>query len=109
VFDYFRVAVLDGQTFAIRDDPFGSFGAPLSTALSRYVKDEFLRPIEGAEFLASPEAAAKDVKLRDAMRALVGWWMGGDLIHLLGPDVFILYSPPNATQAFAGRTKEPWR
>jgi hypothetical protein len=71
VFAYFKVAVFDGQTFAIRDDPFGSLGARLSSSLSRLAKDEFLRHAEGAEFPASPEAAAKDVKLRDNARALV--------------------------------------
>jgi hypothetical protein len=30
-----------------------------------------MRAVEGAEFPASPEAAAKDTKLRDAARALV--------------------------------------
>lgn len=71
VFAYFRVTMFDGQTFAIRDDPFGSFGARLSASLSRLAKDEFLRAVEGAEFPASPEAAAKDARLRDAARTLV--------------------------------------
>jgi hypothetical protein len=71
VFAYVRVTVLDGQTFAIRDDPFGGFGARLSSALSRLGKDEFLRHVDGAEFPASPEAAAKDIKLRDAAHALL--------------------------------------
>jgi hypothetical protein len=70
VFAYFRVAVFDGQTFAIRD-PFASFGARLSTALSGLGKNEFLIPVKDAEFPASPEAAAKDVKLRDSARTLV--------------------------------------
>jgi hypothetical protein len=35
------------------------------------VKDEFLRDVDGAEFPESPEAAAKDTKLRDAARNLV--------------------------------------
>jgi len=71
VFAYTNVTVFDGQTFAIRDDPFGSFGARLSASLSRFGKDEFLRHVEGAEFPASPEAAAKDVRLRDGARSLV--------------------------------------
>jgi hypothetical protein len=71
VFAYFDVTVFDGQTFAIREDPFGSFGARLSASLSRFAKDEFLRAVEGAEFPASPEAAVKDTKLRDVARALV--------------------------------------
>jgi hypothetical protein len=71
VFAYIRVTVFDGQTFAIRDDPFGSFGARLSSALSTVVKDEFLRSVEGAEFPASPEAAAQDARLRDGARTLI--------------------------------------
>ncbi len=71
VFVYVQVTVFDGQTFAIRDDPFGSFGARLSSTLSRIGKDEFLRQVDGAEFPASPEAAAKDVKLRDSARTLL--------------------------------------
>jgi hypothetical protein len=71
VFAYIQVTVFDGQTFAIRDDPFGSFGARLSSALSVLAKDEFLRAVEGAEFPASPDAAAKDVKLRDGARSLL--------------------------------------
>jgi hypothetical protein len=71
VFAYFEVAVFDGQTFTIRDDPFGSFGARLSASLSRIAKDEFLRAVEGTEFPTSPEAAAKDMKLRDDARILV--------------------------------------
>jgi hypothetical protein len=71
VFAYFRATVFDGHTFAVRDDPFGSFGARMSEALSRYAKDEFLRMVEGAEFPVSPEAAAKDTKLRDVARTLV--------------------------------------
>jgi hypothetical protein len=70
-FAYIQIAVFDGQTFAIRDDPFGSFGARLSESLSRFAKDEFLRPVEGTDFPASPEAAAKDAKLRDAANRLV--------------------------------------
>jgi len=69
VFAYFDVTVFDGQSFAIHDDPFGSFGARLSSSLSRLAKDDSLRPTEGTEFPASPEAAAKDTKLRDAARA----------------------------------------
>jgi hypothetical protein len=69
VFAYTQVAIFDGQTFAIHDDPFGSFGARLSASLS--AKNEYLRAVDGAEFPASPEAAAKDAKLRDAARALV--------------------------------------
>ena len=34
-------------------------------------KDERLRAVEGAEFPASPDAAAKNTKLRDAARALL--------------------------------------
>jgi hypothetical protein len=71
VFAYFALAVFDGQTFAIHEDPFGSLGARLSASLSRIAKDEFLRPADGAEFPGSPEAAAKDTKLRDAARILV--------------------------------------
>jgi hypothetical protein len=71
VFAYTQVTVFDGPRFAIRDDPFGSFGARLSASLSRMAKDEFLRAVDGAEFPASPEAAARDAKLRDAARTLV--------------------------------------
>jgi hypothetical protein len=71
VFAYVQIAVFDGQTFAIRDDPFGGFGARLSSALSRLGKDEFLRHVDGAEFPASPEAAARDIRLRDAAHALL--------------------------------------
>jgi hypothetical protein len=71
VFAYVKVAAFDGQTFAIRDDPYGGFGARLSSALSGLGKDEFLRHVEGAEFPASPETAAKDIKLRDAAHALL--------------------------------------
>jgi len=71
VFAFVRVSVFDGQTFAIHEDPFGSFGARLSTSLSRLVKDESLRDVDGAEFPESPEAAAKDAKLRDAAHNLV--------------------------------------
>jgi hypothetical protein len=71
VFAYFGVTVFDGQTFAIHDDPFGSFGARLSASLSRLAKDEFLRAAEHTEFPASPEAAAKDTGLRDVARSLV--------------------------------------
>jgi hypothetical protein len=71
VFAYIQVTVFDGQTFAIRDDPFGSFGARLSSSLSQFAKDEYMRTVEGAEFPASPEAAAKDAKLRDGARALL--------------------------------------
>ena len=69
VFAYVSVTVFDGQTFAIHDDPFGSFGARLSASLS--TKDAYLRAVEGVEFPASPEAAANDTKLRDAARSLV--------------------------------------
>ena len=51
----------------IRDDPFASLGA----RLSQMGKDERLRAVEGAEFPASSEAAAKDARLRDATRALL--------------------------------------
>lgn len=71
VFAYFKVTAFDGQTFAIHDDPFGSLGARLSSSLSRLAKDEFMRAAEGAEFPASPEAAANDAKLRDNARSLV--------------------------------------
>jgi hypothetical protein len=69
VFAYTEVTVFDGQSFAIHEDPFGSFGARLSASMS--AKNEYLRAVEGAEFPASPEAAAKDTKLRDTARALV--------------------------------------
>jgi hypothetical protein len=71
IFAYFDVTIFDGQTFAIHADPFGSFGARLSSSLARLAKDDSLRAIEGAEFPASPDAAVKDTKLRDAARALV--------------------------------------
>jgi hypothetical protein len=71
VFAFVRVTVFDGQTFAIREDPFGSLGARLSSSLSRLVKDEFLRDVDGAEFPESSEAAAKDARLHDAARNLV--------------------------------------
>ena len=71
VFAFVRVSVFDGQTFAIHEDPFGSLRARLSTSLSRLVKDEFLRDVDGAEFSESPEAADKDTKLRDAAHNLV--------------------------------------
>lgn len=68
-FAFIRVAVFDGQTFAIRD-PFGSFGARLSAVMSAMGHQEFIRAAD-TEFPASPEAAAKDTKLRDVARALV--------------------------------------
>jgi len=71
VFAYVSLTVFDGQTLAIRDDPSGSFGARLSASLSALAKDDFIRTAQGAEFPASPEAAAKDPKLRDAARTLV--------------------------------------
>jgi hypothetical protein len=71
VFANIRVTVFDGQTFAIRDDPFGSLGARLSSALARTIKDDSLRPVEGVEFPVSPEAAARDAKLRDSARTMV--------------------------------------
>lgn len=71
VFAYVNFTVFDGQTLAIRDDPFGGFGARVSASLSALAKDEFLRSVAGAEFPASPEAAAKDTKLRDAARGLL--------------------------------------
>jgi hypothetical protein len=71
VFAYVHVTVFDGQTLAIRDDPFGGFGARLSASLSALAKDEFIRTAQGAEFPASPEAAARDPKLRDSARALL--------------------------------------
>lgn len=71
VFAHVNVTVFDGQTFAIHDDPFGGFGARMSSAMSRFAKDEFLRAVEDAEFPASPEAAARDAKLRDGARTLV--------------------------------------
>ena len=67
VFANTAIAVFEGQDFVIRDDPFGSLGA----RLSQIGKDERLRAVEGAEFPASPEAAAKDTRLRDAARALL--------------------------------------
>jgi hypothetical protein len=69
VFAYTEVTVFDGPTFAIHEDPFGSFGARLSASLS--TKNEYLRAVEGAEFPASAEAVTKDTKLRDAARSLV--------------------------------------
>jgi hypothetical protein len=71
VFANFQVYVFDGPSFAIRDDPFGSFGARMSGALSKLTKDDTIRTAENTEFPASPEAAAKDTKLRDTARALV--------------------------------------
>jgi hypothetical protein len=71
VFAYVQIAVFDGPDFVIRDDPFGSFGARLSSAMSQLAKDEHIRTVEGAEFPASPEAAAKDIKLREAVRTLL--------------------------------------
>ncbi len=70
VFANLRVTVFDGQTFAVRDDPFG-FGARLSSALARTIKDDSLRAVEGVEFPASPEAAASDARLRDSARSMV--------------------------------------
>lgn len=71
VFTNFQVNVFDGPSFAIHDDPFGSFGARMSVALSKLTKDDSIRAAENTEFPASPEAAAKDTKLRDTARALV--------------------------------------
>jgi hypothetical protein len=71
VFANFQVNVFDGPSFAVRDDPFGSFGARMSIALSKLTKDDSIRTAENTEFPASPEAAAKDTKLRDTARALV--------------------------------------
>ena len=67
VFVNAAIAVFDGQNFVIRDDPFAS----LAARLSQMGKDERLRAVDGAEFPTSPEAAAKDAKLRDAARALL--------------------------------------
>jgi len=67
VFVNAAIAVFEGQNFVIRDDPFASLGA----RLSQMGKDERLRAVEGAEFPASPEAAAKDTRLRDAARTLL--------------------------------------
>jgi hypothetical protein len=69
VFAYTEVTVFDGQSFAIHEDPFGGFGARLSASMA--ARNEYMRAVEGAEFPASPEAAAKDTKLRDGARALV--------------------------------------
>jgi len=62
-----EIAVFDGPNFVMRDDPFASLGA----RLSQMGKDERVRAVEGAEFPASPEAAARDTRLRDAARALL--------------------------------------
>ena len=43
----------------------------MSVALSKLTKDDSIRAAENTEFPASPEAAAKDTKLRDTARALV--------------------------------------
>ena len=67
VFANAEIAVFEGENFVIRDDPFASLGA----RLSQMGKDERLRAVEGAEFPTSPDAAAKDTKLRDAARALL--------------------------------------
>ena len=67
VFANAEIAVFEGQSFVIRDDPFASLGA----RLSQMGKDERLRTVDGAEFPASPEAAAKDTRLRDAVRTLL--------------------------------------
>jgi hypothetical protein len=71
VFAFIRIVVFDGQTFTIREDPLGNFGARMSAALSRVAKDDTIRHAGGAEFPASPEEAGKDSKLRDAARALL--------------------------------------
>ncbi len=70
VFAYTRVVVFDGATFAIREDPFGSFGARMSAALSGMMQQEYMRAVD-AEFPASPEEATTNAKLRDTARALV--------------------------------------
>ena len=70
VFAYISLTAFDGQTFAIRDDPFGSFGARMSAAMSRVARDDSIRTAD-TEFPASPEEAATNPKLRDTARALV--------------------------------------
>jgi hypothetical protein len=69
-FAYTRVVVFDGETFAIREDPFGSFGARMSAALSGMMQQEYMRAVD-IDFPASPEEAARNAKLRDTARALV--------------------------------------
>jgi hypothetical protein len=70
VFAFTRIVVLDGQTFAIREDPFGSFGARMSTALSRVMKDDSVRAAN-TNFPATLEEAAINPELRDTARALL--------------------------------------
>jgi hypothetical protein len=69
-FAYTRVVVFDGETFAIREDPFGSFGARMSAALSGMMQQEYMRAVD-IDFPASPEEAASNAKLRDTARVLV--------------------------------------
>src|SRR4051812_37050943 len=67
-FAHIRVVVFDGDTFAMREDPFGSFGAKMSAALS--MQQDFMRTVD-VEFPTSPEDAGRNTRLRDAARVLV--------------------------------------
>jgi len=70
VFAFTRIVVLDGQTFAIRQDPLGSFGARMSTVLSRVMKDDSVRAAN-TDFPSTLEEAATNPKLRDTVRGLL--------------------------------------
>jgi hypothetical protein len=69
LFANIRVTVLDGQSFAIQQDPSANFGARLAASLSG--KNDSQRTLENFETLESPESAAGNAALRDGTRSLL--------------------------------------
>jgi hypothetical protein len=71
LFVFLQIAVLDGRNFTLHDDPSASLGAKLADSLSFFAKEKNFQQVEYLEAPATPEATARDARLRDGMRTLL--------------------------------------